>query len=60
MTNYQYLIIGAGMTAAVAADGIREEEAHVFIGGTASSASSSQVCNQAVRRGEYNAAMERT
>jgi 3-phenylpropionate/trans-cinnamate dioxygenase ferredoxin reductase subunit len=26
MTNYQYLIIGGGMTAAAAVDGIREVE----------------------------------
>ena len=32
MTNYQYLIIGGGMTAAAAADGIREVDATGSIG----------------------------
>ena len=32
MTNYQYLIIGGGMTAAAAADGIREADATGSIG----------------------------
>ena len=32
MTNYQYVIIGGGMTAAAAIDGIRELEAGGSIG----------------------------